>query len=180
MAKHLTQEQRYYICLQKANFISQKEIAKRIGVSESTISKELSRNSRAVGDYDSDYAGKRAGIRRSKASRAKLFSKITCKMEQYICAKLENSWSPEHARPYHSCDRALNENTNGLIRRYLPKGTNFDIISELEIEQVQDCLNNRPRKSLKYRTPNEVMNKYLQRVESNRAKKFKPSLSFHS
>lgn len=84
------------------------------------------------------------------------------------------------ARPYHSCDRALNENTNGLIRRYLPKGTNFDTISEAEIEQIQDCLNNRPRKSLKYRTPNEVINKYLQSIECNRAKKFKLPISFRS
>ena len=84
------------------------------------------------------------------------------------------------ARPYHSCDRALNENTNGLIRRYLPKGTNFDIISEAEIKHIQDCLNNRPRKVLKYRTPNEVMNKYLQRVQSNRARNFKLSVSFHA
>lgn len=337
MAKHLTQKQRYYICLQKANFITQKEIATRIGVSESTISKELKRNSRSIGNYDSDYADKRAGLRRSKASRAKVFSRITLKMEQYICSKLKISWSPEQisgrmkidigktvchetiysyirhdrankgklykllahhgktyrakqasstiitnridisqrpkivelktrvgdfeidtvvsarntgksclftmvdrrtkltfirksldksalqvqlsiediylkstvpiltltsdngsefanhvlisenigcdfyfARPYHSCDRGLNQNTNGLIRRYLPKGTNFDTISESEVEQIQDCLNNRPRKSLRYKTPNEVMNKYLQRVEINKAKKFKVPISFHS
>ena len=57
------------------------------------------------------------------------------------------------ARPYHSCDRALHENTNGLIRRYLPKGTNFDTISEAEIKHIQDCLNNRPRKVTKLTPP---------------------------
>jgi IS30 family transposase len=41
------------------------------------------------------------------------------------------------ARPYHFCNRALNENTNGLIRHYLPKGTNFDTISELEIGAIK-------------------------------------------
>ena len=81
--------------MQKASFITQKEIAIRIGVSESTISKELNRNSRGIGDYDSDYAGKKAALKRSKASRAKVFSKITLKMEQYICAKLKICWSPE-------------------------------------------------------------------------------------
>lgn len=336
MAKHLTQEQRYYICLQIASFASQSTIAKKLGVSKSTISKEIKRNSRSVGDYDSDYAGKKATLVRSKASRAKAFNNITVKMKQYICDKLKLSWSPEQisgrmkidigkkichetiysyirhdrankgnlykllahrgkryrnssvsstsqiigrvdiskrpkivdqktrigdfeidtivsarntgksclftmvdrrskmtfirktldksalqiesaiediylksivpiitltsdngtefanhisiseslgcsfyfARPYHSCDRALNENTNGLIRRYLPKGTNFDTISESQIVCIQDDLNNRPRKTLKYRTPNEVMSKYLQRVECNRIKNLKSTVSF--
>jgi len=67
------------------------------------------------------------------------------------------------ARPYRSCDRGLNEHTNGLIRRYFPKGTDFANINEKQIEHVQDLLNNRPRKSLGFLTPNEVVNKYLAR-----------------
>jgi IS30 family transposase len=67
------------------------------------------------------------------------------------------------ARPYRSCDRGLNEHTNGLIRRFFPKGTDFGNISEKQIEHVQDLLNNRPRKSLGFLTPNEIVNKYLAR-----------------
>jgi IS30 family transposase len=65
------------------------------------------------------------------------------------------------ARPYRSCDRGLNEHTNGLIRRYFPNKTDFGKISEKEIRAVENLLNNRPRKSLNYLTPNEVLNKEL-------------------
>lgn len=60
------------------------------------------------------------------------------------------------AHPYHSWERGLNENTNGLIRQYIPKGTDFSEISDEEIFRIQELLNNRPRKSLNYATPNEV------------------------
>jgi len=60
------------------------------------------------------------------------------------------------AHPYHSWERGLNENTNGLIRQYIPKGTDFNEICSDKIHTVMDRLNNRPRKSLGYATPNEV------------------------
>ena len=84
------------------------------------------------------------------------------------------------AIPYCSGDRGLNENTNGLIRRYLPKGTNFDTISDDTIRQIENSLNNRPRKALKFRTPNEVVNKYLQRISVNIAKRKKMAVAFHA
>ena len=55
--------------------------------------------------------------------------------------------------------RGVNENTNGLIRRYFPKGTNFLKIKNTELEKVIELLNHRPRKCLNYRTPFEVFNK---------------------
>ena len=60
------------------------------------------------------------------------------------------------ATPYHSWERGLNEHTNGLIRQYLPKGTNLLEVSRKEIQAIEDSLNNRPRKVLGYRTPKEV------------------------
>jgi len=60
------------------------------------------------------------------------------------------------ARPYHSWERGANENTNGLIRQYFPKGSEFDSITEQQVQEVQDKLNNRPRKRLGYLTPNEM------------------------
>lgn len=62
------------------------------------------------------------------------------------------------ARPYHSWERGTNENTNGLIRYYFPKKTDFAKISEEEIKRVENILNNRPRKRLHWLTPNEVFN----------------------
>jgi IS30 family transposase len=58
--------------------------------------------------------------------------------------------------PYSSWQRGLNENTNGLIRRYIPKRTEFENISKNEIMMIQNCLNHRPRKALGYKTPFEV------------------------
>ena len=60
------------------------------------------------------------------------------------------------ANPYHSWERGLNEHTNGLIRQYLPKSTDLTKIKQKEIRFIQDRLNNRPRKSLGYKTPAEV------------------------
>jgi len=60
------------------------------------------------------------------------------------------------AHPYSSWERGLNEHTNGLIRQYLPKKTDFTQISKEEITTIQDKLNHRPRKVLNYRTPFEV------------------------
>jgi len=59
------------------------------------------------------------------------------------------------AKPYHSWERGANENTNGLIRQYFPKGTSFDSITDKDIEYVQNQLNNRPRKKLGFLTPIE-------------------------
>lgn len=60
------------------------------------------------------------------------------------------------AHPYHSWERGLNENTNGLIRQYLPKGKSFDDLTGHEVQIIMDRLNNRPRKCLGFRTPNQV------------------------
>ena len=60
------------------------------------------------------------------------------------------------AHPYASWERGLNENTNGLVRQYFPKKYDFTKITDKDLQQVEDLLNNRPRKTLGYRTPNEV------------------------
>ncbi len=60
------------------------------------------------------------------------------------------------ATPYHAWERGLNENTNGLIRDFFPKGTDFSTISNAEVTKVERLLNARPRKSLGFRSPQEV------------------------
>ena len=65
------------------------------------------------------------------------------------------------ARPYHSWERGLNENTNGLVRQYFPKKTSFDSITDDELQAVAWKLNTRPRKCLGYRTPLEVFSEWL-------------------
>jgi len=63
------------------------------------------------------------------------------------------------AHPYSSWERGLNENTNGLIRQYLKKGSSFSDITDIDLENIMDALNNRPRKRLGYFTPNEIFSK---------------------
>ncbi|MGH9858356.1 MAG: IS30 family transposase [Acidobacteriota bacterium] len=60
------------------------------------------------------------------------------------------------AYPYHSWERGCNENYNGLVRDFFPKGTDFATISEKEVKRVERNLNHRPRKRLGFLTPHEV------------------------
>lgn len=73
---------------------------------------------------------------------------------EYIAASLGTEIYFAH--PYHSWERGLNENTNGLIRQYIPKSKDFSEITNEEIIKIQERLNDRPRKSLDFATPNEV------------------------
>jgi len=60
------------------------------------------------------------------------------------------------AHPYASWERGVNENTNGLIRQYFPKKYDFAQITNRDVRRAEALLNNRPRKTLGYRTPHEV------------------------
>jgi len=60
------------------------------------------------------------------------------------------------AHAYHSWERGSNENLNGLIRRFLPKGTDFRTVSDKQIKYIEYLINSRPRKRLGWKTPYEV------------------------
>lgn len=60
------------------------------------------------------------------------------------------------ATPYASWERGINENTNGLLRQFFPKRTNFKTVTPGEIDQALCLLNNRPRKTRHYKTPNQL------------------------
>jgi IS30 family transposase len=66
------------------------------------------------------------------------------------------------AHPYHSWERGTNENTNGLVRRYFPKGTDFRNVSDEEIARVEYALNTRPRKRHGFKSPLEIWGGALQ------------------
>ena len=63
------------------------------------------------------------------------------------------------ADPYSAWQRGLNENTNGLIRQYVPKGSDVRTLTNEQVQLIMNRLNNRPRKTLGYLTPNEVFYK---------------------
>jgi transposase, IS30 family len=77
---------------------------------------------------------------------------------QDIAAALDTSIF--FATPYHAWERGLNENTNGLIRDFFPKGTDFTTITSAEVAKVERLLNSRPRKCLGFRSPKEVFNSF--------------------
>jgi IS30 family transposase len=61
------------------------------------------------------------------------------------------------ATPYHSWERGTNENTNGLLRQYLPKGTSFEDLTRAECDRIAARLNTRPRKRLAFLTPAQAL-----------------------
>lgn len=84
----------------------------------------------------------------SEMAQHKLFTKNT-KIQVYF------------AHPYSPWERPTNENSNGLIRDYFPKGTDFKIISKKRLKEVQNQLNERPRKVLNWLTPKDVFDKMI-------------------
>ena len=65
------------------------------------------------------------------------------------------------ARPYRSPDRGLNEFMNRELRRFFPKGTDFSRVTQADVDAAGDRLNNCPRRSLDYQTPNEAFEEKL-------------------
>ncbi len=70
------------------------------------------------------------------------------------------------AKPYCAWQRGTNENTNGLLRQFFPKGTDFTRLSHHEVARAEKLLNERPRRRLGYRTPAEVLAKKLVAFDS--------------
>ncbi len=64
------------------------------------------------------------------------------------------------ADPYCSWQRGTNENTNGLLREWFPKGSDLSLTNNYELKEKLDLLNNRPRKCINYKTPIEVINDF--------------------
>lgn len=73
------------------------------------------------------------------------------------------------ANPYSPWERPTNENSNGLLRDYFPKGTDLSLVSKKRLKEVQDQLNDRPRKVLNWRTPKEAFEELIQQqTEENK------------
>ncbi|MFT4694796.1 MAG: IS30 family transposase [Francisella sp.] len=68
------------------------------------------------------------------------------------------------ARAYASWQRGTNKNTNGLLRQFIPKGTDFDTVSDDDLAKYVDLINNRPRKRLNWLSPNQVFDRELNSV----------------
>jgi len=82
-------------------------------------------------------------------------------MAQHKLFTKETQMNVYFAHPRSPWERGTNENTNSLIRQYFPKGTDFNKIKKEQLKQVQDELNDRPRKTLGWYTPHEKFIKLL-------------------
>ena len=82
-------------------------------------------------------------------------------LSQHAQFKIETGVPVYFADPQSPWQRGTNENTNGLLRQYFPKGTDLSRWSAEEIEAVATALNDRPRKTLGWKTPAEALNEHL-------------------
>ena len=82
-------------------------------------------------------------------------------MAQHARLKIDAGLQVYFCDPQSPWQRATNENTNGLLRQYFPKGTDLSVYSANEIAAVATALNTRPRKTLEWRTPAEALDEFL-------------------
>jgi IS30 family transposase len=128
---------------------TQTDIAKEIGVHKSTISRELNRNMTFV----------RTVIKSLKPIADSVFTITGDNGSEFAYhEKIAKALQADFyfAHPYSAWERGLNENTNGLVRQYLKKGSDFSSVTDDNLSIIMEKLNNRPRKTLGYATPNEV------------------------
>ena len=104
-----------------------------------------------------------------KALPARLWRSLTWdrgkELSDHARFTIESGVKVFFAAPRSPWQRGTNENTNGLLRQYFPKGTDLSRWSAQEIQAVAHALNTRPRKTLGWKTPAETLNEYLKSVQ---------------
>ncbi len=85
-------------------------------------------------------------------------------MSQHAQLRIDSAVAVYFCDPHSPWQRGTNENTNGLLRQYFPKGTDLSRHSPSDLEAIASTLNARPRKTLDYRTPAEALDEHLRSV----------------
>ena len=179
---HLTIEERSCIRKYYVDGLSYREIARLIGRNVSTVSREIRRNCTHMYDIPTYYphtAQKKYLLRRSYCHRGMFRSQ---EVIEYIEEKLRATWSPEQiactpcelkrpswrkieerlhcdvyfADPYCAWQKGTNENLNGLLREFYPKGRNLSRVAPATLKRNLALINARPRKVLNFHSPQEL------------------------
>lgn len=112
-------------------------------------------------------------VRKAFARKLRTLPKELTQTLTYDCGKemseherftVDTGMQVYFAHPHSPWERGTNENTNGLIRQFFPKGTDFSTVSRREILKVQDLLNGRPRQVLRFATPAEAFAELLSKT----------------
>jgi len=96
-------------------------------------------------------------IRRNSAHFETITADNGCEFHGYQKLEKRHAITFYFAYPYHSWERGSNENANGLIRQYLPKGCSMEKLTQTQCNVIANKLNNRPRKRYDYQTPKEML-----------------------
>lgn len=127
-------------------------------------SRERSKNGPALAGHGAE-AVREAITRAMTALPRRLFRSLTwdqgAEMAQRARLNTETGLPVYFCNPHSPWQRGTNENTNGLLRQYFPKGTDLSAHGVRELEAVQRTLNTRPRKMLGWRTPSEALEEHL-------------------
>jgi IS30 family transposase len=86
-------------------------------------------------------------------------------MAQHAQLRIDSGLAIYFCDPHSPWQRATNENTNGLLRQYFPKGTDLSRHGRDELDAVAAALNSRPRKTLRWRTPAEALDELLRSAQ---------------
>ncbi|MCK5459666.1 IS30 family transposase [Candidatus Parcubacteria bacterium] len=84
------------------------------------------------------------------------------------------------AKPYSSWQRGSNENGNGLIRWYLPRNTDLNSLTDEQLNAIMELINNRPKKCLGFKTPNEIFLNEMSKIYKSKPNLFNSSVALRS
>ena len=178
---HLSSEERILIeklhCEQHPGI---RRTAERIGRDKSTVSRELRRGLWFASNENGSY-------RPYRPKRLKTGPWTSGPFHSAPAARVNRTWDngteaslhvlvdealgmlTYFADPYSSWKRGSNENRNGRIRRYLPRGTSFEDLTQDELDAIVGEINDTPMKLLGYKTPNEVWDEEMAKLQSKQA-----------
>lgn len=164
--KQLTYEQRCQIEALNRSGITQEAIADLLGKSQSCISREISRNSGLRGYRHKQAQSKAEERRRATAKPHKMNAELIDEIEDKLWLK----WSPEQISGWLKLNQVTSishesiyqyvwadKEADGLLRQYFPKSTDFKTVSAKAVKAAVKELNARPRKTLAFRTPADLM-----------------------